>query len=195
MPNNPKDEYTQKFVISFPSIVFDLMRRYLSLQTLASQIVSFMINATMSALDSLPQMPFLSCLPDAVLLSLQGVIFLCVSLTLSSLVVSFSDSGLWNKKSPNFCFLVGKTFEHLCVPSLNPSQFYYVLLKMRVMELHTVFNLWINPQLIQGHNGLDFALCSFSNNSYYSVCSFDFYWALNCIYVTIYHNLKILLEW
>lgn len=143
-----------------------------------------------------PKLPFwLACQMQCV--CPWGVSSFCGPLSLSFSVVSFSDSGLWNNKIPNFCFLGGNnpTFKHLCVPSLYPSQFYYVLLKMRVMELHTVFNLWISPGFIRGHNGLDFGLCSFSKNSYYSVCYFDFYWALNCIYVTIYHNLKILLEW
>lgn len=52
MPNNLKGGHTQKFVISSPSIVFDLMSHYLSLQTLVSQITSFMINAAMPFQDS-----------------------------------------------------------------------------------------------------------------------------------------------
>lgn len=128
-------------------MVFDLMRNYLSLQTLVSQIASFMINTTIPFQDSQPQIHSLSC--QMQYLCLCGVTSFCGPLSLSSSVVSFSDSGLWNNKTSNFCFDLEKihTFEHLCVPSLNPSQFYYGLLKMGVVELHTVFNLWINLDL------------------------------------------------
>lgn len=71
MPNNlKKDGHAQKFVISSPTIVFDLIRHYLSLQTLVGQITPSVIDATVPFLDS---QPFLSCLPDAVPLSLWGV--------------------------------------------------------------------------------------------------------------------------